>query len=133
VKTDTPVARSAPIVIAERVMDGVAVLVMLLLAYFLAGSAINLGPYRFLVFLSGGLLVFGLIAVQLRPLAYFALDIIHRLPLIKRLYQPLVDFYESSREIFHVRHVLPTGLLGASLTCWTRSVFVSSCPALVWQ
>lgn len=112
VKTGVPVTRSAPIVIAERVMDGVAVLVMLLLAYFLAGSAINLGPYRFLVFLSGGLLIFGLIAVQIRPLAYFALNIVHHLPLIKRLYQPLVDFYESSREIFHIRHVLPTGVLG---------------------
>lgn len=112
VKTGVPVARSAPIVIGERVMDGVAVLVMLLLAYFLAGSAIDLGAYRFLVFLSGGLLVFGLVAVQVRPLAYSVLNLIHRLPLLKRLYQPLVDFYESSREIFHVRHVLPTGILG---------------------
>ncbi|MBI5666574.1 MAG: flippase-like domain-containing protein [Chloroflexi bacterium] len=112
VKTGVPVARSAPIVIAERVMDGVAVLAMLLLAYFLAGSAIDMGAYRLLVFLSGGLLVFGLVAVQIRPLAYIVLNLIHRLPMVKRLYHPLVDFYESSREIFHVRHVLPTGILG---------------------
>ncbi len=112
VKTGVPVARSAPIVIAERVMDGVAVLVMLLLAYFLAGGAIDVGAYRFLIFLSAGLLVFGLVAVQLRPLAYFGLNLMRRLPLIKRLYLPLLAFYDSSREIFHVRHVLPTGILG---------------------
>lgn len=113
VKTDVPVARSAPVVIAERVMDGVAVLVMLVLAYFLAGSVIDVGDYRFLIFLSAGLLVAGLIAVQLRPLANFALNVLRRLPLVGRLYAPLAAFYESSREIFHLRHVLPTGVLGS--------------------
>ena len=81
IKTGVPVARSAPVVIAERVVDGVAVLVDAIVAFFLAGDAINLGNYRILIFISGALLIFGLIAIQIRPLAYFFLNIIARLPL----------------------------------------------------
>ncbi|HEX2905504.1 MAG TPA: lysylphosphatidylglycerol synthase transmembrane domain-containing protein [Phototrophicaceae bacterium] len=112
-KTGTPISRSAPIVIAERVMDGIAVLLMLLLAFFLAGDGIDIGPYRFLVLLAGALLVVGLVAIQIRPLAYFFLNLLRHLPLLKRLYTPLVEFYESSREIFHFRHILPTAFLGS--------------------
>jgi uncharacterized protein (TIRG00374 family) len=113
VKTGVPIARSAPVVFAERVVDGVAVLVNSLIAFVLAGDAINLGNYRYLILLSGGLLIFGLIAIQIRPLAYFCLGIIGRLPLIRRFHQPLVEFYESSREVLKLRHVVLTSVMGA--------------------
>lgn len=112
VKTGIPVARSAPVVIAERVVDGVAVLVNALGAVMLAGAAIPLGDYRFLIILSGALLIFGLTALQVRPLATFCLDLIARLPLIGRLHRPLVEAYESSHEILKLRHVIPTSFLG---------------------
>jgi glycosyltransferase 2 family protein len=111
-KTGIPIARSAPVIIAERVVDGVAVIVLAFIALVLAGDGIQLGNYRFMIFLSAGLLAFGLITVQIRPLAYFALSIIGKLPLIKRLYEPLVTFYESSKEIFLFKHVIPTTLFG---------------------
>jgi len=113
VKTGVPIARSAPVVFAERVVDGVAVLIMSVLAFLLAGDNIDLGNYRYLILLSAVLLSVGLISVQIRPLAYFFLGIIARLPLVKRIHQPLVDFYESSREILQLRHVIPTSVLGA--------------------
>lgn len=112
-KTDVPVARSAPVVIAERVVDGVAVLVDAFVAFLLAGSAIDLGSYRILMIASAGLLVFGLVAIQVRPLAYFFLNIIARLPLIKRLHPALVEFYESSNQILKLRHLIPTSILGS--------------------
>ncbi len=113
VKTGIPVARSAPVVIAERVVDGVAVLVDALIAFFLAGEAINLGNYRILIFISGALLIFGLVAIQIRPLAYFFLNLIARLPLLRRIHRPLVEFYESSNQILKLRHVIPTSFLGS--------------------
>jgi glycosyltransferase 2 family protein len=112
VKTDFPIAKSAPIVVAERVVDGIAVLVITFLAVFLAGDSLDLGDSRFLIYLSTALLIVGLIAIQIRPLAYFFLNIVAKLPFIQRIHQPLVDFYESSREVFQLRHVIPTAILG---------------------
>lgn len=112
VKTGIPVARSAPVVIAERVVDGVAVLIMSLFAFFLAGDAIDIGNYRFLIILSAVLLIVGLVGVQIRPFVYWGLDLVRGIPLIRRLHRPLVDFYESSREILLLQHVIPTSLLG---------------------
>jgi uncharacterized membrane protein YbhN (UPF0104 family) len=115
-KTGVPIATSAPVIIAERVVDGVAVLILSFIALLLAGNQIDMGSYGALIFLSTGLLLAGLVAVQIRPLAYFALGLIARLPLLKRLHGWLTDFYESSREIFNLKHVLPTtgfGILAA--------------------
>jgi glycosyltransferase 2 family protein len=112
-KTGIPVSRSAPVIIAERVVDGVAVMMVLLLTLAIGGDAIDLGGYGILIVISGVLLSFGLVAIQIRPLAEFFLNLSARLPLIKRVHQPLVDFYESSREILSLRHVLPTSLIGA--------------------
>lgn len=111
-KTGVPVARSAPVVIAERVVDGVAVLIMSLSAFFLAGDAINIGSYRFLIILSAVLLIVGLVGIQIRPVAFWGLNLIARIPLVRRLHKPLLDFYESSREILQLQHVIPTSFLG---------------------
>jgi uncharacterized protein (TIRG00374 family) len=114
VKTGIPVARSAPVVIAERVVDGVAVVVVVGLVTLIAVDDIHLGAYGVLIVISAVLLTFGLIAVQIRPLADFLLDICARLPLIKRIHRPLVEFYESSRQILSLRHVIPTTAMGSA-------------------
>lgn len=112
VKTGVPVAVSAPVVIAERVVDGIAVLVITLGAMVLAGDQVDFGAYRPLIFLSVTLITVGMIAVQIEPLAYFFLNLLKRVPFVNRFYQPLVDFYESSREIFKLKHVIPTTAMG---------------------
>lgn len=112
VKTGVPVAVSAPVVIAERVVDGIAVLIITLGALVLAGDQIDFGAYEPLIYLSVVLIVVGMIAVQIEPLAYFFLNLLKRLPFVNRFHQPLVDFYESSREIFKLKHVIPTALMG---------------------
>ncbi len=124
-KTDIPVAKSAPIVIAERVVDGLAVVITLVLVLAFTGDRLDLGTYRTIsqtiIFTSAALLLSGLIVVQIKPLAYFVLDrIIGRLPLIKRMHAPLVEFYESSYEIFKLKHVIPTTIMGLGVyTCST--------------
>lgn len=113
VKTGVPVAKSAPVVIAERVVDGVAVIIVAVLAFVLAGDNIHLGDYGYLLIVSAVLLAAGLIAVQIAPLAHFFLNIVAHIPVINRIHQPLSNFYESSREVFHLKHVVPTTVLGA--------------------
>ncbi len=116
-KTGVPIPRSAPIVLAERIVDGLAVIVIMTFTLVIAPDQLQLGSYKtisqLIIFTSAIFMVGGLIVVQIKPLAYFVLNnIITRLPLIKRLHQPLIEFYESSREIFNLRHVLPATLFG---------------------
>ncbi|NOK85713.1 MAG: hypothetical protein GFH27_549367n28 [Chloroflexi bacterium AL-W] len=116
-KTGVTIARSAPIVLAERVVDGLAVVVTLTIVLIIAPQTLDLGDYdgisRGILYTSSALLLGGLVAVQIKPLAYFMLNqVIARLPLVKRLHQPLTEFYESSREIFLLKHVIPTTIMG---------------------
>src|SRR5690606_3920342 len=83
-------------------------------AVLLAGDQIDFGAYRSIIILSVALIVAGMIAVQVEPLAYFFLNLLKRLPVVHRFHQPLVDFYESSREIFKLKHVIPTAAMGTA-------------------
>jgi len=116
IKTDVPIAVSAPIVVAERVVDGLAVIITLLIALIVARDQIELGEYRAfiegVIITSTIILSVGLVAVQIKSLAYFFLGLIQRLPLLRRAHQPLLDFYESSHNIFQIRHLIPTVLMG---------------------
>jgi uncharacterized membrane protein YbhN (UPF0104 family) len=127
-KTGTPVTRSAPIVIAERVIDGLAVIIIVLLTLLFAGHKLELGDYetttRAIIYSSVGLIGFGLMAVQIKPLAYFCLNLIGRIPLIGWLRDPLKDFYESSREIFNLRHVVPMTFVGLGVYLSTSIGFI---------
>lgn len=112
-KTGVPIARSAPVVVAERVVDGLAVLILAVLALLLAGDAIDLGEFRYMIVVSAALLLAGLVVVQIKPLAYFVLNrIIAYLPLVRRMHTALVIFYESSYDIFKLRHMIPTTGMG---------------------
>lgn len=115
-KTDVPIAKSAPVILAERVVDGLAVILTVVLTLLIAGDRLELGEYRAasqaVIFTAAIGLGGGLIVVQIKPLAYFCLGILERIPLLKRLHEPLTEFYESSREIFKLKHVIPTTMLG---------------------
>lgn len=127
-KTGVPIARSAPIVVAERVVDGIAVILILTLVLLFAADELELGIYlgisQAIVFSSAAFLGFCLVAVQIRPLAYFVLGIIQRLPLIRRAHGWFVDLYESSREIFQIQHVAITTLMGVGVYFASTAGFV---------
>jgi uncharacterized protein (TIRG00374 family) len=127
-KTGTPVSQSAPIVVAERVVDGLAVCITLVIALVLASSRLAPGDYlpftQFFIFTTTAGLIFGLIAVQTRPLAEFCLNILARLPLLRRLHPWFVDFYESSREIFRLKYIIPATLRGLGVYIFSSIGFV---------
>lgn len=125
-KTGTEVSRSAPVVLAERVVDGIAVILMMAVAVLLGGDAANLQAWqRNSILLSAGLLLTGLIVVQIQPLAYFSLNLLPHIPLVRRSHGALVDFYESSREVFHMRHVAPMIVIGFGVySCSALTMFL---------
>jgi len=110
-----PVARGIPVVIAERISDGLAVLVL---------STLGVIAYprywpAFVIVL--GLLLGGIIVVQIRPLALWFLDLAGRIPLLKRFAPQLREFYEGTYALFRP---LPT-LIAAGLgtIAWTGEGF----------
>lgn len=127
-RSGVPMARSAPVVVAERIVDGLAVIVILLLTLLFADEQLQLGEYRAIsqtiIFASAGLIGFGLVAVQIKPLAYFCLDIVKNTPLLWRLHLPLLEFYESSREIFRLKHVALTTIIGVGVYLSTSIGFL---------
>jgi hypothetical protein len=129
VKTGVPVARTVPVVLAERVNDGISVLLLLALTLVLGGAALSLDPAtetlsRAIIFGSTALIAGGLLAVQVRPLGELVLAIIARLPLIKRAHGWFRELYESSREVFTLRHVLVTMVFGLGTYGFTALTFL---------
>jgi glycosyltransferase 2 family protein len=108
---DVPVARSLPIVLAERLTDGVAMVMMTTVALALYPAA---WPVVAAVLL-GLVLVVGV--VQARPLALWLLTQGGRLPVVGRFTPALHQLYQSAWELFR----LPPLLIGIALGTLARS------------
>jgi glycosyltransferase 2 family protein len=92
--TDVPVARGIPVVIAERISDGLAVLLL---------STLGVIAYPqywpgFVIVLAGLLAI--VIISQIRPLALWMLSLGERLPIVSRFSRHLHEFYESMYQLF---------------------------------
>lgn len=97
--TGTPISRSAPVVMAERLSDGLAMLL-------LAAAGVTANPrYRPLFFLVLGLLAGGVLIIQVRPLALRLLTLIERLPIVSRFAHAFHEFYESSFELLRLKNL----------------------------
>ena len=105
-----PFARTAPIVFAERLTDGIAMLI-------LAGS--GLAAFRFgapallAVALLAALAVGG---IQVRPLAHAGLRLLGRLPVVGKLAGAMEVAYESARELLTWRRLLLA--VGVGVLSW---------------
>ncbi len=110
----TPIATSAPIVMAERLTDGVAMLVLASvgLVLFNYGTAILVGIALFVVVF---LLVF-----QNRALAGRLLTLGERLPVVSRGIHHFHAFYESSYELFRLPNLLFG--VGIGVISWSGEV-----------
>jgi uncharacterized membrane protein YbhN (UPF0104 family) len=119
IKTGVAITRTAPIIIAERVVDGISVIIILTISLLLLNQSLALGNYlqisRTIVFSTAALLVVGLLVIQIVPLAHFFLNLLKHIPLLKRLHRPLVEFYESSQEIFNLKHLSQAVLRGVGV------------------
>jgi uncharacterized protein (TIRG00374 family) len=93
----TPVARTAPAVVAERATDGTG-----MVAWGLLGAyALGLGPHTMVVFLA--LAAFGIAVLRSRRLSLVAERVLVGLPLLNRLAPHLQDFHASSNELLATR------------------------------
>ncbi len=98
--TGTSISRGVSVVVAERISDGLAVL-------FLSIFGIIAYPQYSLAFFLVLFLLIGLIvASQIKPLAYFCLNLTKKIPFIKRFSPQLFNFYEGSFLVFQPRATL---------------------------
>jgi uncharacterized protein (TIRG00374 family) len=100
--TDTPMSVTAPAVLAERMTDGLAMLVLASLGLF----AFPYATARWVAALTFLGLLSGIVVIQTRPLALRFLEIGRHLPIVKRFAANLVTFYESSYILFKPRNLL---------------------------
>jgi uncharacterized protein (TIRG00374 family) len=120
-----PVARTAPIVIAERLTDLVALLLLALVGIFTFEV-----DRRFLV--AGALLVtMGIAIITIQPLAELALAVATRLPLLRRVAPRLREFHVATAALVRpVPLAIATGLSSVSwfLECLAFRVVVDGMP-----
>ena len=108
--TGVPVARGIPVVAAERISDGLAVLLL---------STLGVIAYPrywpgFVVVLTG---LLGVIVVsQIRPLALRLLGLGERLPLVSNFSHHLHEFYEGMYQLFGAKTMLVA--VGLGMVSW---------------
>jgi uncharacterized protein (TIRG00374 family) len=106
-----PMSRTAPVIMAERLTDGLAMLFLALggLALYGIGWQGLLGIFLVALALIG--------VIQYRPLALKLLGQGERLPLVRRLAQGLHEFYESAYVLLGFRPLLLA--IGIGLVSWS--------------
>jgi glycosyltransferase 2 family protein len=104
--TGVPVGRGVSVVLAERISDGLAVLI-------LSTLGVIAYPHYWPVFafiLTALLMI--VIVSQIRPLALYLLEFGKKLPLVNRIANQLSEFYEGSFALFRPGATLLAVLLG---------------------
>jgi len=109
-RNGTPISRSAPIVLAERLTDGIAVLLLMGLGLTLYPPARPL--FVILVLLT----IIGIIIVQRQTLALAIIRMIARLPLGQRLAPRLETIYTTTAQLLHWRILLISTVI--SVVSW---------------
>lgn len=109
----TPMAVTSPIIVAERLTDGLALVVL---------ASVGLWSFPDPRLRAAAMaVVAGLVAivviVQSRPLATRLLHLAERLPLIRRFAHSFESFYESSYTLLKPRNLLPAVAIG--VLSWT--------------
>lgn len=107
-----PVSVVAPVVLAERMTDGLA---MILLAG-IGLLAVDDAAIRAAAVLALAGIVAIIVCIQVRPLAMACLAIGHRIPVVNRFADKLAAFYESSYQLLKPRYLLISVLVG--LVSW---------------
>ena len=104
--TGTPFFRSAPIILAERLTDGLAMVLLGAAGLTLSG----LGWEVMAVIVLGGMAI--LMVIWLRPLATFFLDLAAKLPGMGSRAMHLAEFYEGARSILSPKNTVLGIVLG---------------------
>lgn len=116
--THTPLTRSTPIIFAERLIDGAAVLMIIALTAVLKPSALFdtddvSTSYIYLVMLGTAAFLVALVAMaQFKRAAYWAIDVVARFPVVGRFQGGIRSLYDNSHELTKVRHLFNTVIFG---------------------
>jgi hypothetical protein len=111
--TGTPVPVTVPTIIAERTTDGMAVVLWLVVSI----AAVANPTFLPLALLSIATNIAVLIILMIRPLCLAVLNLLHRVPIVRRYVDVFRAIYESSYTIYKPRNWLTavcTGLLSTS-------------------
>lgn len=103
-----PMSTTAPTIVAERLIDGAAMIL-------LAGVGLFAFPdprAQLFALVVAVVFVAGVVVIQVRPLAEWALGVGARLPVVKKFANQLRMLYESSYTLFKPRHLIPALLVG---------------------
>ncbi|HRJ40903.1 MAG: YbhN family protein [Caldilineaceae bacterium] len=110
--TGAPVAQTAPVVLAERMTDGLAMLLLAGVGLFaFADATARLAAAAALLGIVGVIVV-----VQIRPLALWLLRIGEGLPVVRRFAHSLAQLYESSYTLFRPANLLIA--VGIGVVSW---------------
>jgi len=101
----TPIARSAPILIAERLTDTIALLIIAAAGVFVFGNLWQV----FVVAAVGIAVILGI--VWHRPTAHRFLELGKRMPVARRFASQFEDFYDSSYALLSPRATIEMGVL----------------------
>ena len=110
-----PMAKTAPIVIAERVTD------LLALVLLMAAGFYTFRRFHVVLYSVGGMVALFLAIVSSRRLSLGLLRLLARLPGLSRLGHKLEEFYESTAVLFRPGPLLAATLL--SLAAWACECF----------
>ena len=110
--TGTPMSVTAPVILAERLLDGTAMLGLAAAGLFAFPNA----GARWVAALVLAVFVVFVVVVQVRPLALWFLRLGERLPIVSRFAHLLHRAYESAYLIFNMRNLTTSILVGA--LCW---------------
>ncbi|MHC4663835.1 MAG: lysylphosphatidylglycerol synthase transmembrane domain-containing protein [Planctomycetota bacterium] len=110
VANGTPMAKSAPIVIAERITDLIAVILLCLLGLWVLAAQI------WIVAVAGAVVALGLAAVAFRPVGHRLFRICGKLPGMRRFAAKLDELYESMHSLLRPVPLVLMTLL--SLLAW---------------
>jgi uncharacterized protein (TIRG00374 family) len=107
---DVTIARGVSVVVAERISDGLAVLLLSILGVIAY-------PQYWPAFLAVLVILVGIIIVsQIRPLALALLDLAAKIPLVKRFTPSLREFYEGSFALF--KPLVTLVAVGLGMVSW---------------
>ncbi len=101
-----PIGRGISVVLAERISDGLAVMLLSTLGVF---AYPQYWPAFITIFV---LLIAVVILSQIRPAAYFLLELGDKIPLLNRAMRSLREFYEGSFALFRPGATLLAVFLG---------------------
>ena len=110
--TGAPMSTTAPTIVAERLIDGAAMITLAGVGLF----AFPDGRAQAAALLVLAVFVAGVAIIQVRPLALRLLALGERLPVVRKFAHPLALMYESSYTLFKPRHLLPA--LAVGLLAW---------------